>query len=170
MVVLTCQSWAHFRGRTTELLVFWRLFTASFWRRFNCINVSLQLGPACVGTHLCLRDTYSVKVWKRVWEWGGGGGEGVCGGVGGATYHRSWRKKRGLDAGEYSRGKENKGRKEKTRIPSAGEAVLRDWRFINTRTRAHTHVEQTQTLLSYGLFSLAGNFSMDDLTPNCSRR
>lgn len=123
----------------------------------------------CVGAHLCFGDTYSVEVWKRGVGVCAGAGAGVCYGDlrGPPTYHISWRKKRRVHAGEYSTGKENReGRKEKTRIPSAGRAVLRDWRFINTRT----HTQQTQTLLSYGLFSLAGNFSMDDLTPNCSRR
>lgn len=45
-----------------------------FCRSFNCVKVCLRLRPACVGAHPCLRDTYSVEVWKRVREWV----EGVC--------------------------------------------------------------------------------------------
>lgn len=109
---------------------------------------------------MCVLVLISVSVTPTQWKYGSVGwgcvcvcaGAGVCYGDlrGPPTYHISWRKKRRVHAGEYSTGKENReGRKEKTRIPSAGRAVLRDWRFINT----HTHAANTDIAQLWIVFS-----------------
>lgn len=77
----------------------------------------------------------------------GGGGVGglwvrVCvvhGGFGGPIIYPGERKGRCVLESIPEGRKREREEKRKTRIPSAGGAVLRDWRFINTC--AHTHTQ-----------------------------
>lgn len=79
----------------------------------------------------------------RVWEWGLGrywvvGGAVWSGVEGQPVIHPEERKGECVLDSIPKKKKRGKGEKRKTRIPSAGRAVLRDSRFINTHTRTHT--------------------------------
>lgn len=74
---------------------------------------------------------YSLSVWV------GGGMAG--GGVGQPVTYSEERKGECMLGSIPGEKKKKKVEKRKTRIPSAGRAVLRDWCFINTRACTHTH-------------------------------